>query len=133
VRRKCTWAIVAFSSRSWQTVPCVSDKKRLSRYFVPQVRRANSPSPLRDVRRVRRARGGEAAGASGSGSQRREGGVRQEALQHGHRVGGLPEGGQHLEQPRERCLVPDEQPGSISQGPDALPASVAFGTLVGPL
>src|SRR5262249_19339596 len=57
-------------------------------------------------------------------------GVREKRRQHGHRVGGIAQGGEDLEQPRERRLVPEEQPGVISQGTDPLAASVAFGTRV---
>src|SRR5262247_1053496 len=106
----------------------------LSALIVPPDQESSLPSPRRDGRRIRRGSGGEEGGTSGSGGPcQRQGGLANQGVQHGYRVRGLAQGGEDLEQPRERCLVPDEQPGLISQDADTLPASVAFGTRVGPL
>src|SRR5262245_28496123 len=106
----------------------------LSALIVPPGQESSLPSPRREGRRIRCGSGGEEGGTSGSGGPgQRQGGIAHQGVQHGHGVGGLAEGGQDLEQPCKRRVVPDEQPGRLSQGPDALPASVAFSTCVRPL
>src|SRR2546422_124206 len=57
--------------------------------------------------------------------------VTEQTVQHGHRVRGLAQQRQQLEQSPERCIIPDEQASSIRQGAHDDPTLGAGSTLVG--